>query len=298
MLRRISCWIALWPCLVVAQDDALPAYILLLPNSVQTVLIAETDTAILHRYRADASGLVAEDEQRMSIGQNGVGKRTSGDRRTPLGIFYITEELDTRNIHEKYGPVAFPLDYPTAWDALNGRTGSGIWIHGVAPGSGLRPVRDTDGCIALPNAQLLELRHHLTPSRTPVIVTRRIRHASGVQIAQARDRLLTALKSWTASYRDGDWYQFVSLYADEFSYRGMSRDEWIVFRLESAGNRPLTTFVIDEITLLADPEEPGLYVSRFRQKSAEADRSITITKRLYWRADSAGELKIVAEDNG
>lgn len=288
----------MWPCLVVAQDDVLPAYILQLPASVQTVLIAETDTATLHRYRLATGGLVAENEQRMSIGQSGVGKQTSGDRRTPLGIYFILEELDTSNIHEKYGPVAFPLDYPNAWDALNHRTGSGIWIHGVAPGSGLRPARDTDGCIALPNADLLVLQRYLTPARTPVIVTRSIRRATRVQLAQARDALLTALESWEASYRDGDWHRFLGLYADEFTYRGMSREEWSAFRLESAGNGPLTEFAVDEVMLLADPEEPGLYISRFRQTAAESGRSIAITKRLYWRASSTGELKIVAEDNG
>jgi len=298
MLRCILCWIVLWPCLVVAQDVAQPAYVLLLPTSVQTVLIAETDTATLYRYRSDAAGLVLENEQRISVGQNGVGKQTSGDRRTPLGIYFILEELDTSNIHEKYGPVAFPLDYPNAWDALHDRTGYGIWIHGVAPGSGLRPARDTDGCIALPNTELLVLQRYLTPARTPVIVTRSIRRASRVQIAQARDALLTALGSWVASYRDGDWHRFLGLYADEFTYRGMSREEWSAFRLESAGNSPLTEFVIDEVMLLADPEEPGLYISRFRQQSAESGRSVTITKRLYWRATASGELKVVAEDNG
>jgi murein L,D-transpeptidase YafK len=298
MPRRILYWFAFWPCLAAAQDDVLPAYVLLLPPSIQTVLIAETDTATLHRYEAGDSGLRPAGEQRMSVGENGVGKRSTGDRRTPLGIYFVLEELDTRLLHEKYGPVAFPLDYPNVWDGLNGRSGYGIWIHGVTPNSGPRPERDTDGCIALDNETLLALKNYMVPTQTPVIVTRRLQMMDAGEIATAREQLLEALQTWVASYRDGDWHQFLKLYAEEFTYRGMNRDEWSAFRLSSAGDRPVTGFEVDEVLLLTDPEEPGLYVSRFRQKTAETGRLITVTKRLYWRGNVSGELKIVAEDNG
>jgi murein L,D-transpeptidase YafK len=298
MLRRASICLVLWPCLVGARPEVLPAYVLLLPPSVHTVLIAETDTASLHRYHADENGLVAANEQRVSIGQNGVRKQTAGDRKTPLGIYFVLEELDTSNLHEKYGPVAFPLDYPNVWDQLHDRTGSGIWIHGVTPNSGPRPERDTDGCIALENASLLALQGYLTATQTPVIVTRRLQQVSPEEIARLRESLLAAVHSWAADYRLGDWHHYLALYADDFTYRGLSRAEWSIFRLQSAGNRPISNFSIDDIMLLADPEEPGLFLSRFRQTTTESGRLITITKRLYWRANERGELKIVAEDNG
>lgn len=234
----------------------------------------------------------------MSVGENGVGKQTTGDRRTPLGIYFVLEELDTSNLHEKYGPVAFPLDYPNAWDLRNNRSGHGIWIHGVAPGSGPRPERDTDGCIALQNESLLELSNYLAPTETPVIVTRSLERTSRAEIVRTRDRLLVVLQTWADSYRDGDWHQYLSLYADDFAYRGMSRTEWSTYRMQSAGDRPVSDFAVDEIMLLTDPVESGLYVSRFRQKTAESGRLITITKRLYWRETGSGELRIVAEDNG
>ncbi len=298
MLRRYLCWIALWPCFAMAEVDAVPAYVLLLPLSVQAVLIAETDTATLHRYTTTENGLVVADEQRMSIGQNGVGKQQTGDRKTPLGVYFVAEELDTSKLHERYGPVAFPLDYPNAWDARNHRSGYGIWIHGVAPDSGLRPAFDTDGCIALDNVTLLALRPYLAATETPVIVTRSLGRTSRAEIGQRRAQLLAALKSWADGYRDGDWHRYLSLYADDFSYRGMNRAEWSSYRLRSAGRQQLTDFVVDEIMLFADPDEPGLYISRFRQETAADGRLLSVTKRLYWRATSSGELKIVAEDNG
>ncbi len=298
MILRLSLLIAFLPCLSAAQEISLPSYVLKLPASVETVFIAETGTATLHRYRHGEEGLQQADRQRMSVGQNGVGKRRDGDQRTPLGIYFVVEHLDTSKLHEKYGPIAFPLDYPNVWDHANDRTGDGIWIHGVAPNVGPRPALDTNGCIVLPNDHLLALEDYLTPLQTPVIVTRNIEHASREEIARSRAELMSALRLWSDSYRVGDWHQFLALYAQDFNFRGMSRDEWSAYRVRSVGRRAIEAFTVDNIMLLADPEEPGLYLSRFRQTITEGERTVVTTKRLYWRRTKGGNLLIVAEDNG
>ena len=281
-----------------AAADNLPGYVLLLPESVETVLIAETDTATLHRYAVNNTTVTSTDTRRMSIGQNGVDKTRSGDRRTPLGVYFVVENLDTRNLHDKYGPVAFPLDYPNAWDVRNKRTGSGIWIHGVAAGGGPRPEHDTDGCIALSNDELLALEPDLTPLRTPVIVIRRLQAADSADTRAVRDELLAALNEWQSGYRDGDWHRYLSVYADEFTHRGLDRDEWSAYRLGTVGHRTIDDFAIDDIMLIADPEDEGLFLSRFKQIISEAGRSVVTIKRLYWRKSSGGAFKVVAEDNG
>ena len=276
----------------------LPAYVLQLPASVKTVLIAETATATLRQYDARQGGLVLRDERPMSIGQNGVGKQKSGDRRTPLGVYFVVEELDTSPLHEKYGPVAFPLDYPNIRDEQQQRTGYGIWVHGVTPGSGPRPAKDTDGCIALPNDELLAMALHMVPLETPVIITRQVNRASKEALAELRSQLLAALTNWADSYRQGDWSEFLRLYATDFEYRGMQRDEWLQYRLLSSVSRPIDDFNVDDVLLIADPEETDLYISRFRQTIIESGQATETIKRLYWRQTTPGVFRIVAEDNG
>jgi hypothetical protein len=61
---------------------------------------------------------------------------------------------------------------------------------------------------------------------------------------------------------------------------------------------PIDDFRIEDVLLLADPEDEDLFLSRFQQVIVERDRTVTTTKRLYWRRNENGELKIVAEDNG
>jgi hypothetical protein len=115
---------------------------------------------------------------------------------------------------------------------------------------------------------------------------------------ETRQLLLTALEDWADSFRSGDWHRYLSMYAEDFVYRGMDRDEWIAYRLKTAGTRKIEDYSVDEVLLLADPEEDNLYLSRFRQTITESGRILATTKRLYWRKSAAGELQIVAEDNG
>ena len=287
------------PGALAAEDaEQLPAYLLQVPDSIVAIFVAETDTSTLHRFATGVGGPEYHDERYMSVGQNGVGKRRAGDRRTPLGIYFVNEQLDTSKLHEKYGPLAFPLDYPNVWDRSNERSGAGIWIHGVAPDDGRRPPLDTDGCIALPNDDLLALKEQFEPLVTPVIITRQIRWSSSQQIATIRAELAAVLDLWAESNRSGDLHQYLSLYADEFEYRGMDRGEWAAYRLQTVGEALIQEFDVQDVLLLADPEDSGLYFSRFRQKIVDGGRTIVTTKRLYWRRNAEGELKIVAEDNG
>ena len=283
------------PSLVAEEAEQQPAYMLQVPDSVGTILVAETEASTLHRFDRDS---ILSGQSYMSIGQNGVGKQRPWDRRTPLGIYFVTEQLDTKGMHERYGLAAFPLDYPNIWDRTKRRSGDGIWIHGVTPNGGRRPPLDTDGCIALPNEDLLAIEDQLVPLVTPVIVTRKIRWASPAKIAVTRAELGSALETWADSFRAGNLHGYLSLYSDNFQYRGMSREDWAAYRLQTFSKAPVKEFELQDVLLLADPEDDNLYLSRFRQRIVDDERTIVTIKRLYWRRSADGDLRIVAEDNG
>ncbi len=279
-------------------DGRQPAYLLEIPDSVGTVLVAETETSTLHYFSPVEGGAQKQGGSYMSIGREGAGKQRAWDRKTPLGIYFITEQLDTSKLHEKYGPTAFPIDYPSIWDRLNRRSGDGIWLHGVTPNGGRRPALHTDGCIALPNDALLALEPRLEPLSTPLLITREIEWVSDEQLAAVRAELRAELDAWSTSYAAGDLHRLLSLYADDFTYRGMNREQWNAFRTQSVTGAPPREIELDDVFLLADPEEDGLYMARFLQTITYDNRSVATVKRLYWRRTPAGELRIVAEDNG
>lgn len=280
-------------------DGQLPAYLIRLPASIETVFVAETSAAAFHRFEhAGDKRIEYRGREYMSIGLEGARKQRAGDRRTPLGIYFVTEQLDTGPLHEKYGAMAFPLDYPNAWDRRQERTGDGIWVHGVDPRGGVRPPRDTDGCIALSNEKLAMLESLFLPNVTPVVIAGEIEWVDRGQVDDIRVELETVVTEWAGSQQRGDLHAYLSLYDADFRHWGMNKDEWTTFRVQTLVSRPITRVSISEMILLADPEEDGLYLSRFRQATAEESNTVETTKRLYWRRSESGALKIIAEDSG
>jgi hypothetical protein len=280
------------------SDEKLPASLIRIPESTPTVFVAETSSAQFHRFDRLHDSFVHNGSYYMSIGENGAGKDRSGDRRTPLGVYFVTEQLDTSRLHEKYGVTAFPLDYPNAWDRRADRDGHGIWVHGVARNGGQRPERDTDGCIALPNKELLLLVPEFRNNITPVVITREVDWVDAEPIHALRTELEMRVADWAASQSRADLHAFLSLYSSEFQHWGMNKIEWSSLIAQTTALRSGLHVDFSDLLLLGYPEEEGLYLSRFRMEVVEHSRTIARTKRLYWRRNSSGVLKIFAEDDG
>jgi len=283
---------------IAATATRLPAYILEMPDTVTDILIANTESATMHRFVRSGGRIIERDQRYMSIGLNGAGKQRAWDKKTPLGVYFITERLDTSKLNDKYGVAAFPLDYPNAWDRHNQRTGDGIWLHGVDHKSPKRPPLDTDGCLALPNAEILRLADELQPFLTPIIVARELTWATIDEIESMRLEFRLALDMWRQSLAEGDLPSYLSLYADEFRYQDMDRDDWSSHRLSVFETRQLEDVTLKDVMLLADPETTDLFLSRFTQVLKTDNGPVQTTKRLYWRRSAGSTWKIVAEDSG
>jgi murein L,D-transpeptidase YafK len=283
---------------IVATATRLPAYLLEMPDSVTDILIANTESATMHRFVRSGGRIIEQDQRYMSIGLNGAGKQRAWDKKTPLGVYFITERLDTSKLDDKYGVAAFPLDYPNAWDRHNQRTGYGIWLHGVDHKNPQRPPLDTDGCLALPNDEILRLADELEPLVTPIIVARELTWTTADELEKMRLEFRLALDMWRQSLAEGDLLTYLSLYADEFRYRDMDRDDWSSYRLSVFEARQLEDVTLNDVMLLADPEAAGLFLSRFTQILVTDSGPVRTTKRLYWRRSDGNTWRIVAEDAG
>lgn len=283
----------------VDRSDLAPAWLLQLPESVRDVLVADTGGARLVRFERSGDNYVEAESRYMSIGTRGVGKEKAWDKRTPLGIFFVTHELDTSRLPAKYGIAAYPLDYPNAWDRYRERSGDGIWIHGVDPATPNRPELDTDGCLALPNDELASLGELLQPLVTPVIVTRDMRLENPAVLRERSAGLREAVEAWRLSNSRADLFAHLSLYAEDFRYETMDKPGWAAYKQGVFTARGPMGLETKDLMLLQDPEEAGLFISRFRQvaTTVSGDR-VEIIKRLYWRRDDDAGWQIVTEDAG
>ncbi|HNP63659.1 MAG TPA: L,D-transpeptidase family protein [Woeseiaceae bacterium] len=275
----------------------LPAALIRIPDSVSSVFVADVSTGRFHRF-AYADGEIADSGSvYMSIGQAGVGKQRSGDRRTPIGVYFVTEKLDTTRLHEKYGVSAFVLDYPNTWDEREDRSGDGIWVHGVDPGGGKRPRQDTDGCIALPNEELLALIPEFEANVTPVVVTRDVSWVAATENDALRLELEEAVAAWADSQVEGDLYAYLKSYDEGFQRWGLSRAEWSLLKVR-ANKRAPDALRVSDLLLVRYPDEGEIYLSRFRLQRVGGGTIIEMMKRLYWHRTESGALRIIAENDG
>ena len=159
-------------------------------------------------------------------------------------------------------------------------------------------MKNTDGCLSLPNEEILLLADVLEPLVTPVIVAREVVWATADELEVTRLQFRLVLDLWKNSLASGDLKTYLSLYADDFHYREMDKDEWMSYRLGVFETRQLDGVTIDNVMLLADPEEPNLFLSRFTQVLLTDAGPVTTTKRLYWRHHEGSRWEIVSEDSG
>ena len=152
----------------------LPAAILQISPAQPFVLLADAARSRLYLFENIAGEPRLLRDYYLSIGRMGTEKRREGDKKTPLGVYRITNHLPDQRLTDFYGAGAFPLNYPNAWDRAQGRTGHGIWLHGVPPDTYSRAPNSSDGCLVVTNPDLIELRRFIQVGQTPVIIAEQV----------------------------------------------------------------------------------------------------------------------------
>ena len=271
-------------------EELYPAYLIEIPSSIENVFIADIENAKLIQYSVVKNRPTKNQEYYMSVGTNGSGKLSQGDKKTPLGVYFITKKLDVSKLPLKYGAAAYPLDYPNAWDRYNNKTGYGIWLHGTDPDILKRPPRDTDGCLALQNKQLLELSEYLVPMNTPIIVVKTINWKTEDQLNLIRNELHEVLGAWKLSFESSESERFVSFYDTNVLMSSIS--EYSIIEDSSVIKKSI---VIMDLTIIGDPLKSDIVLTRFTQKIRYNDIISAEKKRLYWQKQKDG-WKIIATD--
>ena len=186
-----------------------PAELLLLPPSMRTAMVVDVSRSRLYLLGNGPGGLRLLRDYYVSVGLHGADKRTDGDQRTPLGVYWITNQFAAHQIHARFGLGAMGINYPNAWDRNLGRSGRGLFVHGVPASILARLPYATDGCIALANDDLLELAATTAPGQTPVLIARQLNWVAPQSATQAGASFRAAYESWDQARQAGDQAQVI-----------------------------------------------------------------------------------------
>jgi murein L,D-transpeptidase YafK len=150
----------------------------------------------------------------VTMGKAGFGKQREGDRRTPIGIYHIQKWIPDSALPDLYGVGALTLDYPNDWDRQQGRTGSGIWLHGTPSQTFVRAPQASRGCVVLNNQAMLSLaqEYRLTKD-TPVFLVADRSRESLEATQEERVEVLSELRAWLyRQYGSNVAWQDVTVY--------------------------------------------------------------------------------------
>jgi len=143
-------------------------------NSSEYILLMETKSSRLFVFENDNGIPKLLKSFYSSIGLFGDRKQKEGDKKTPIGVYQIRKELDKPRADGFLGNTALTLDYPNADDKSVGRTGYGIWIHGVPSNVHVRLPRSSDGCLALANSDLAKLKKFVVMGKSQILIVPKI----------------------------------------------------------------------------------------------------------------------------
>ncbi len=201
-----------------------PEQVLELAGNVRHVVVVDASRSRVYVFEHQVTGLQLIRNFYASIGRAGFDKQVEGDLRTPLGVYHITSRLNDKQLDELYGIGALPLNYPNEHDRRMGRTGSGIWLHGVPRASYSRSPFATEGCVALANDDMAYLMRELEPRRTPVIITEKVKWVKPEALAVHKTEFRALLTHWAEARSKGDQSLLQTMYSTAFE-PGSERQE-------------------------------------------------------------------------
>ena len=275
-----------------------PAALVRLADDVGHALVVDLSKARLYLVANEKGVPHVVRSYYAGIARNGFGKQTAGDLRTPVGVYHVTGWTPGTQLPPFYGAGAFPVNYPNSWDRSLGKSGSGIWLHGVPANTYVRAPRSSEGCVTLANEDLLSLRPVIAAGTTPVILADKIDWVPAAKLASERDTLMRTIENWRLKWSMLDTNAYLGHYAADFQTDdGMNKVAFSEFKHRVNAGKKRVEIRISALSLFAYPGENGLVVAKFVQDYKSDNFTTHSRKDQYWRQQANGEWKIVREEN-
>ena len=205
---------------------AIPSQFLSLSQRTKHAIAVDTSRSRLYLFENGPTGLTLVADYYLSVGKSGWEKAVEGDLRTPLGIYFITSNLNPKSLKDFYGSGALPINYPNMLDAKRGKTGSGIWLHGTPPGQFSRPPLATDGCLVLSNPDLEKIIQTVAIRTTPVVISQKLNWVAPHSARTEGKQFESALSAWQSAKSSGNVERVLDFYSQDFNSNGKSLKQW------------------------------------------------------------------------
>ena len=259
---------------------SIPSQFLSLSPRNKHAIAVDTSRARLYLFENTATGLSLVADYYVSVGKSGTEKSMEGDLRTPLGIYFITSNLDPKTLRDFYGAGALPINYPNVLDTKRGKTGSGIWLHGNPPDQFSRAPLATDGCVALANPDLDRIIRTVEIRTTPVVIASQLQWVPAHSVQVEGKPFADVLLAWQQTKSSGNINKLLDFYTPDFNSFGKTLDQWspsLRSEVSRLGGKPIQ---LKDLSFLRWKDSADTMVVTFGEVAEGAQ--LGPVKRQYW----------------
>ena len=278
----------------VRDSNLVPRYFLKTDPSQRTAILVDASHSRVFVFDTTAVVPRLVRDYYTSIGKYGSQKEREGDRKTPIGVYHVTSWIPGGKLPNLYGSGAYPINYPNARDRLVGRTGHGIWIHGVPSSTYSRAPLASDGCLALANPDVESLSAYIKPGVTPVIIAQQVEWVEPAQLQAERDSVLARIEAWRKDWESGDTERYLRNYGKDFRTGDRDLDGWRAHKQRVNAQKKWIRVTLKDLGVYRDPGALNLVAVTFEQDYRSSNLSGRSRKRQYWALEE-GRWKIVYE---
>lgn len=257
-----------------------PSQFLALSPRNKHAIAVDASRSRLYLFENTATGIKLVADYYISVGKSGIEKSVEGDLRTPVGVYFITSNLDPKSLRDFYGSGALPINYPNQLDVKRGKTGGGIWLHGTPPAQFSRAPLSTDGCVVLANPDLERIIRTVEVRSTPVVIAHNLKWVAPQSLTADSKSFESVLQGWHSAKSSGDIARLTAWYTPDFTSYGKTLAEWtpaLQTEIKQLGGRDIQ---LKDVSYLRWTDSTDTMVVTFGElvKGAKTGR----TKRQYW----------------
>jgi murein L,D-transpeptidase YafK len=264
------------------SPDLVPRYLLQLSPAQAHAIVVDARRSRVYVYQNMGGVPRLVEDYYTSLGKGGVEKAREGDQKTPLGVYHITSQIPGTKLPDLYGWGAFPLDYPNEWDRLRGRTGYGIWLHGVPRENYARAPQASDGCIALANPEIAQLATRVQVGFTPVVISGDVEWVTPAAWRSQREQFMQHLETWRGDWESLETERYLAHYARSFRSADMSLAAWQAHKRRVNSGRKWIKVRLGDVSVLRVPGREDVLQVTFDQDYRSDRFSQRTRKRQYW----------------
>jgi murein L,D-transpeptidase YafK len=275
--------------------NKVPSSLIQIANKQDHIIVVDSSRSRLFLFENKNGVPTLTKDFYITIGKNGTGKYMEGDKKTPVGVYFVTGFIKPDELPDLYGDGAYPINYPNAWDQRHGRTGYGIWLHGTPSKTYSRPPRDSNGCVIVSNQDLNILSPFIKKGHTPVIISDSIDWVSKQEWQKRSDDYEKFVETWRQDWESRDANLYLRHYSKEYSGLGKDYDSWVEYKRRVNPSKKFIKVNLTDTSIFLYPGEDQLMVVTFDQDYASDNFHKKFTKRQYWRKENDGQWRIIYE---